>query len=116
MKIVLSARVEADIANQLQYGIDHFGRTVASARSLASTRFSSASFPFTRTPEGTSRTAGFMRPGLPRRRSSSSIAWTLKPRQSLSSVSFITLKTEPRSIPTREFNQTFSTPREALKR
>ena len=29
MKVVLSARVEADIARQLQYGIDHFGRAVA---------------------------------------------------------------------------------------
>jgi plasmid stabilization system protein ParE len=29
MKVVLSARVEADIANQLQYGVDHFGRQVA---------------------------------------------------------------------------------------
>ena len=29
MKIVLSARVETDLANQLQYGIDHFGATVA---------------------------------------------------------------------------------------
>jgi hypothetical protein len=29
MKVVLSARVEADIANQLQYGIDRFGRRVA---------------------------------------------------------------------------------------
>lgn len=29
MKVVLSARVVADIANQFQYGIDHFGRTVA---------------------------------------------------------------------------------------
>jgi plasmid stabilization system protein ParE len=29
MKVVLSARVEADIADQLQYGIDHFGQRVA---------------------------------------------------------------------------------------
>jgi plasmid stabilization system protein ParE len=29
MKIVLSARVEADIANQLQYSMDHFGSAVA---------------------------------------------------------------------------------------
>ena len=29
MKVVLSARVEADIANQLQYGIDRFGQLVA---------------------------------------------------------------------------------------
>jgi len=29
MKVVLSSRVEADIADQLQYGIDHFGRVVA---------------------------------------------------------------------------------------
>lgn len=29
MRVVLSARVEADIARQLQYGIDHFGRIVA---------------------------------------------------------------------------------------
>jgi plasmid stabilization system protein ParE len=29
MNVVLSARVEADIARQLQYGIDHFGRAVA---------------------------------------------------------------------------------------
>lgn len=29
MKVVLSARVEADIANQLQYGVDRFGRAVA---------------------------------------------------------------------------------------
>jgi hypothetical protein len=29
MKVVLSARVETDIAGQLQYGIDHFGRAVA---------------------------------------------------------------------------------------
>jgi plasmid stabilization system protein ParE len=29
MRIVLSARVEADIAGQLEYGIRHFGRDVA---------------------------------------------------------------------------------------
>ena len=29
MKVVLSARVEADIAQQLQYGTDHFGTAVA---------------------------------------------------------------------------------------
>jgi plasmid stabilization system protein ParE len=29
MRVVLSARVEADIANQLEYGIKHFGRDVA---------------------------------------------------------------------------------------
>ncbi|NJO34973.1 MAG: type II toxin-antitoxin system RelE/ParE family toxin [Rhodospirillales bacterium] len=29
MRIVLSARVEADIANQLQHSIDHFGTAVA---------------------------------------------------------------------------------------
>ena len=29
MKVVLSARVEADIASQLEYGINHFGRDVA---------------------------------------------------------------------------------------
>ena len=29
MKVVLSARVEADIARQLQYGIDHYGAAVA---------------------------------------------------------------------------------------
>jgi plasmid stabilization system protein ParE len=29
MKVVLSGRVEADIANQLQFGIDRFGRLVA---------------------------------------------------------------------------------------
>ena len=29
MKVVLSARIEADIANQLQYGIDRFGQLVA---------------------------------------------------------------------------------------
>jgi plasmid stabilization system protein ParE len=29
MKVVLSARVEADIASQLEYGINHFGRAVA---------------------------------------------------------------------------------------
>src|SRR4029078_1589255 len=29
MKVVLSARVEADIANQLQYGVDRFGPRVA---------------------------------------------------------------------------------------
>jgi plasmid stabilization system protein ParE len=29
MKVVLSARVEADMAGQLQYGIDRFGRIVA---------------------------------------------------------------------------------------
>jgi|SRR6266436_9737897 plasmid stabilization system protein ParE len=29
MKVVLSARVEGDIAGQLQYGIDHFGQVVA---------------------------------------------------------------------------------------
>ena len=29
MKIVLSARVEADMAGQLQYGLDRFGRIVA---------------------------------------------------------------------------------------
>ena len=34
MKIVFSARVEADIACQLQYGIDHFG-TVVAARTFA---------------------------------------------------------------------------------
>lgn len=34
MKVVLSTRVEADIANQLEYGINHFGRDVA-ARTFA---------------------------------------------------------------------------------
>ena len=29
MKVVLSARVEADLANQLQFGIDRFGPLVA---------------------------------------------------------------------------------------
>jgi len=29
MKVVLSARVEADMAGQLQYGIDRFGQIVA---------------------------------------------------------------------------------------
>jgi plasmid stabilization system protein ParE len=29
MNVALSARVEADVAGQLQYGIDHFGRAVA---------------------------------------------------------------------------------------
>ena len=29
MKVVLSARVEEDIASQLQYSIDHFGTAVA---------------------------------------------------------------------------------------
>lgn len=29
MRVVLSARVEADIARQLQYGIDHYGAAVA---------------------------------------------------------------------------------------
>jgi plasmid stabilization system protein ParE len=29
MKVVLSARVEADIASQLQFGIEQFGRSVA---------------------------------------------------------------------------------------
>lgn len=29
MRVVLSARVEADIARQLEYGIDHFGAEVA---------------------------------------------------------------------------------------
>jgi plasmid stabilization system protein ParE len=29
MKVVLSARIEADIANQLQFGINRFGRSVA---------------------------------------------------------------------------------------
>lgn len=29
MKVVLSARVEADVASQLEYGINHFGRDVA---------------------------------------------------------------------------------------
>jgi plasmid stabilization system protein ParE len=29
MKVVLSARVEADIARQLEYGIRHFGHAVA---------------------------------------------------------------------------------------
>ena len=34
MKIVLSARVEADIARQLEYGVSHFGHAVA-ARTFA---------------------------------------------------------------------------------
>lgn len=29
MKVVLSARVEADIARQLEYGVNHFGQAVA---------------------------------------------------------------------------------------
>jgi plasmid stabilization system protein ParE len=28
MKVILSERVESDIAGQLQYGLDHFGRAV----------------------------------------------------------------------------------------
>jgi hypothetical protein len=42
MKVVLSARVEGDIAGQLQYGIDHFGQVVAE-RAFA--RVDTLSFP-----------------------------------------------------------------------
>ena len=52
MKVVFSARVEADIASQLEYGIDHFGQDVAERTFARVDRLSfSNSFPLTPTPE-----------------------------------------------------------------